>query len=66
MVQLSNPLKFGTGLWDPSHRFETSWLLPPYVLCGIRALFVRPLLCFFPPELVLAATEPMCRPKLTT
>ncbi|KAK0115658.1 hypothetical protein ONS95_000072 [Cadophora gregata] len=29
--------KFGTDLWDPSHRFETSWLLPPWVLFGIRA-----------------------------
>ncbi|KAH8597550.1 hypothetical protein B0O99DRAFT_650909 [Bisporella sp. PMI_857] len=31
-------LKFGTDIWDPSHRFETSWLLPPWVLFGIRAL----------------------------
>ncbi|CZS98825.1 uncharacterized protein RAG0_07383 [Rhynchosporium agropyri] len=30
-------LKFGTDLWDPSHRFETSWLLPPWVLFAIRA-----------------------------
>ncbi|KAI0909213.1 hypothetical protein F4823DRAFT_448850 [Ustulina deusta] len=28
----------GTGLWDPSHRFQTSWLVPPYVLFGIRLL----------------------------
>lgn len=34
--------KFGTDLWDPSHRFETSWLLPPWVLFGIRAVVVRP------------------------
>lgn len=42
MVQFSNPLKFGTDLWDPSHRYETSWLLSPYVLCAFRATFVRP------------------------
>jgi len=30
---------FGKDLWDPSHRFETSWLLPPYVLSFFRALF---------------------------
>ncbi|KAH6702891.1 hypothetical protein DL95DRAFT_174479 [Leptodontidium sp. 2 PMI_412] len=29
--------KFGTDLWDPSHRFETSWLLPPWILFAIRA-----------------------------
>ncbi|KAI3318530.1 hypothetical protein HD806DRAFT_511925 [Xylariaceae sp. AK1471] len=29
---------FGTDLWDPSHRFQTSWLVSPYVLFGIRAL----------------------------
>ncbi|KAI0107878.1 hypothetical protein GGR51DRAFT_515417 [Nemania sp. FL0031] len=29
---------FGKDLWDPSHRFQTSWLVPPYVLFGIRAL----------------------------
>ncbi|PSR87410.1 hypothetical protein BD289DRAFT_354713, partial [Coniella lustricola] len=38
-MRLENPLKFGSDLWDPSHRFETSWLLPPYVLCAIRATF---------------------------
>ncbi|KAK3945414.1 hypothetical protein QBC46DRAFT_455581 [Diplogelasinospora grovesii] len=30
---------FGAGLWDPSHRFETSWLLSPYALFFCRALF---------------------------
>ncbi|KAE9368854.1 hypothetical protein N431DRAFT_494218 [Stipitochalara longipes BDJ] len=30
-------LKFGTDLWDPSHRFETSWILKPWVLFGCRA-----------------------------
>ncbi|KAI1114979.1 hypothetical protein F5Y14DRAFT_150827 [Nemania sp. NC0429] len=29
---------FGTDLWDPSHRFQTSWLVSPWVLFGIRAL----------------------------
>ncbi|KAJ9130866.1 FAR-17a/AIG1-like protein [Pleurostoma richardsiae] len=29
---------FGKDLWDPSHRFETSWLLPPYALFAVRAL----------------------------
>ncbi|KAI5920698.1 hypothetical protein F4810DRAFT_404003 [Camillea tinctor] len=28
---------FGTDLWDPSHRFQTSWLVSPYVLFAIRA-----------------------------
>ncbi|KAI1127120.1 hypothetical protein F5Y10DRAFT_243465 [Nemania abortiva] len=31
-------LTFGADLWDPSHRFQTSWLVSPYVLFGIRAL----------------------------
>ncbi|KAK3362653.1 hypothetical protein B0T25DRAFT_11725 [Lasiosphaeria hispida] len=30
---------FGTDLWDPSHRFETSWLLSPWALFFVRALF---------------------------
>ncbi|PQE23026.1 FAR-17a AIG1 protein [Rutstroemia sp. NJR-2017a WRK4] len=29
--------KFGDDIWDPSHRFETSWLLPPWVLFAVRA-----------------------------
>ncbi|KAI2616045.1 hypothetical protein GGR54DRAFT_610945 [Hypoxylon sp. NC1633] len=29
---------FGTDPWDPSNRFETSWLLSPWVLFGLRAL----------------------------
>lgn len=32
--------QFGRELWDPSHRFETSWLLPPWVLFGCRAAIV--------------------------
>ncbi|KAK2597122.1 hypothetical protein N8I77_012989 [Diaporthe amygdali] len=39
MVRFQNPLKFGKDLWDPSHRYETSWLLPPYALCACRAVF---------------------------
>ncbi|KAK5663759.1 hypothetical protein OQA88_4190 [Cercophora sp. LCS_1] len=31
--------RFGTDPWDPSHRFETSWVLSPWVLFWIRALF---------------------------
>ncbi|KAI1323519.1 hypothetical protein F5Y16DRAFT_383412 [Xylariaceae sp. FL0255] len=31
-----NPFKFGTDLWDPSHRFQTSWLVSPYVLFATR------------------------------
>lgn len=34
--------RFGTDPWDPSHRFETSWLVSPYVLFALRALFVSP------------------------
>ncbi|KAK0630077.1 hypothetical protein B0T17DRAFT_506576 [Bombardia bombarda] len=33
------PFAFGTDLWDPSHRFETSWLLSPWALFFCRALF---------------------------
>ncbi|KAK4673360.1 hypothetical protein QC763_111260 [Podospora pseudopauciseta] len=33
-----NPFKFGTDLWDPSHRFETSWILSPWALFFCRAL----------------------------
>ncbi|RAL68248.1 hypothetical protein DID88_008949 [Monilinia fructigena] len=29
--------KFGTDVWDPSHRFETSWLLSPWTLFAVRA-----------------------------
>ncbi|KAI0003447.1 hypothetical protein F4779DRAFT_630724 [Xylariaceae sp. FL0662B] len=29
---------FGTDPWDPSHRFQTSWLVSPYVLFALRAL----------------------------
>ncbi|KAI0845322.1 hypothetical protein F5Y00DRAFT_246618 [Daldinia vernicosa] len=34
----SSAFKFGTGGWDPEHRFETSWLFPPYVLFALRLL----------------------------
>lgn len=33
--------RLGSGLWDPSHRYETSWLLPPWLLFICRALIVR-------------------------
>ncbi|EDO03777.1 hypothetical protein SS1G_06258 [Sclerotinia sclerotiorum 1980 UF-70] len=29
--------KFGTDVWDPTHRFETSWLLSPWALFVVRA-----------------------------
>jgi len=29
---------FGTDLWDPSNRFQTSWLLSPWLLFACRAL----------------------------
>jgi len=32
-------LWFGDDVWDPSHRFETSWLLSPWVLFFVRAIF---------------------------
>ncbi|KAK0391613.1 hypothetical protein NLU13_1113 [Sarocladium strictum] len=35
---LKDVLWFGDDLWDPSHRFETSWLLPPWLLFACRAL----------------------------
>ncbi|KAI1799730.1 hypothetical protein F4811DRAFT_542387 [Daldinia bambusicola] len=35
---LLSSFKFGTGNWDPEHRFETSWLFPPYVLFALRLL----------------------------
>ncbi|KAF4463344.1 hypothetical protein FALBO_9831 [Fusarium albosuccineum] len=33
-----NPFRFGIGLWDTSSRFETSWLLSPWLLFACRAL----------------------------
>ncbi|CRK02934.1 hypothetical protein BN1723_008806 [Verticillium longisporum] len=30
--------RFDRDLWDPSNRFETSWLLSPWVLFACRAL----------------------------
>ncbi|KAK6612629.1 hypothetical protein H4I96_01842 [Botrytis cinerea] len=29
--------KFGDGVWDPSHRFVTSWLVSPWALFAVRA-----------------------------
>jgi hypothetical protein len=40
MAERMRALKFGTDLWDPSHRFETSWILTPWVLFGCRAAIV--------------------------
>ncbi|POR35484.1 hypothetical protein TPAR_04302 [Tolypocladium paradoxum] len=39
---LRGVFSFGSGLWDPSHRFETSWLLGPWLLFLCRALIVSP------------------------
>ncbi|KAK4454827.1 hypothetical protein QBC34DRAFT_392723 [Podospora aff. communis PSN243] len=33
------PFSFGTDRWDPTHRFETSWLISPWALFFCRALF---------------------------
>ncbi|KAJ1327533.1 FAR-17a/AIG1-like protein [Microdochium nivale] len=33
-----HPFALSTGVWDPSHRFETSWILPPYLLATVRLL----------------------------
>ncbi|CAM1504656.1 Fc.00g022470.m01.CDS01 [Cosmosporella sp. VM-42] len=33
-----NPFKFGTDLWDPSNRFETSWLISLWLLFICRAI----------------------------
>ncbi|PNY24920.1 Uncharacterized protein TCAP_05141 [Tolypocladium capitatum] len=35
---LKDVFSFGSGLWDPSHRFETSWLLGPWLLFLCRAV----------------------------
>ncbi|KAI4870225.1 hypothetical protein F4820DRAFT_404358 [Hypoxylon rubiginosum] len=37
-MPMPSVLSFGTGPWDLSYRFETSWLLPPFVLFIVRAL----------------------------
>ncbi|KIH88425.1 hypothetical protein SPBR_07740 [Sporothrix brasiliensis 5110] len=36
---LRNPFASTDEPWDPSHRFVTSWLLPPAVLAVLRGLF---------------------------
>ncbi|RDW75982.1 hypothetical protein BP5796_06803 [Coleophoma crateriformis] len=38
-ASFAQAFKLGNELWDPSNRFETSWLLPPWVLFGCRAAF---------------------------
>ncbi|KAI0392224.1 hypothetical protein F5Y17DRAFT_367627 [Xylariaceae sp. FL0594] len=35
---MARAFAFGTGPFDPTHRFETSWLVSPWVLFGCRAL----------------------------
>ncbi|OAQ76500.1 alpha beta hydrolase fold-1 protein [Purpureocillium lilacinum] len=39
MARVRGVFSFGSGPWDPSHRFETSWLLSPWLLFAVRALF---------------------------
>jgi hypothetical protein len=39
----ANPFKLGKDLWDPSNRFETSWLLNPWLLFVCRAIIVSSL-----------------------
>lgn len=41
-------LSFGRDPFDPTHRFATSWLLPPAALFAIRALFVSQMRCSSP------------------
>ncbi|KAK5992472.1 hypothetical protein PT974_05879 [Cladobotryum mycophilum] len=36
--RLKEAFSFGTDLWDPSQRFETSWLLSPWLLFICRAI----------------------------
>lgn len=43
MAAVRKAFSFGTDLWDPSQRFETSWLLPPLALFAARLAFVSPL-----------------------
>ncbi|KAG5917897.1 hypothetical protein E4U42_007075 [Claviceps africana] len=38
MAVAKGVFSWGTDRWDPTHRFETSWLFSPWVLFGIRAL----------------------------
>ncbi|KAK1757373.1 hypothetical protein QBC47DRAFT_296340 [Echria macrotheca] len=39
MARGAAAFKFGTDAWDPTHRFETSWLISPWALFVFRALF---------------------------
>ncbi|KAG5980826.1 hypothetical protein E4U55_003580 [Claviceps digitariae] len=38
MAAAKGMFSLGTNRWDPTHRFETSWLFSPWVLFWIRAL----------------------------
>ncbi|KAI0178571.1 hypothetical protein GGR52DRAFT_532654 [Hypoxylon sp. FL1284] len=37
-MKVPRAFSLGAGPWDPSHRFETSWLLGPYTLFAVRAI----------------------------
>lgn len=40
-MALKTVFSFGTQPFDPTNRFATSWLLPPWMLLACRALIVR-------------------------
>ena len=37
---LKHIFSFGTDPWDPSNRFQTSWLMGPWLLFAFRLLIV--------------------------
>ncbi|KJZ71590.1 hypothetical protein HIM_08984 [Hirsutella minnesotensis 3608] len=39
LASIKRAFSFGTGPWDPTSRFQTSWLVGPWVLFAFRALF---------------------------
>ena len=39
-MRIKQIFSFGTDLWDPSNRFQTSWILSPWLLFACRALIV--------------------------
>lgn len=36
-----HPFQFGKDVFDPTNRFVTSWLLPPWALLLVRFLMVH-------------------------
>lgn len=41
MSFVKKAFSLGEDLWDPSNRFVTSWLLPPWLLFASRLVIVR-------------------------